>query len=941
MLATTRRNINKHITLQNALRTLTPRASSTPFTRLNISSFHTASSLLQRQKLTVTELDAKWAETWRKKPSRLERPPAPADKTKTPEQEKYYALSMFPYPSGMLHIGHLRVYTISDVLARYRRMNGYNVIHAMGWDAFGLPAENAAIERGIDPETWTLSNIDKMKEQMNIMFADFDWEREIVTCSPEYYKHTQKLFLMLHKAGLAYRKEAIVNWDPIEKTVLANEQVDDEGRSWRSGAIVEKKSLEQWFLAITKYAPDLLDDLKLLKDWPGRVKTMQRNWIGKSQGATINFPLSGSDPIVAFTTRPDTLYAVQYVALSLNHPMTKSLAQTDKDLTSFLERVASLPEDTKEGYKLKEIFAANPLDPLQFNIPIFVAPYVLDNYGHGSVMGCPGHDTRDYDFWKQNMPGAGVVETVTPPESYTPDPNAPPIYTGKDGKLNDTAGPYSGMDAREGGKKIIKDLESTNLVKFDVQWRIRDWLISRQRFWGAPIPIVHCDSCGTVPVPDEELPVLLPKGLNGPLSTSPEFVHTHCPSCGGEAKRDTDTMDTFMDSSWYFFRYTDPHNPNEIFDSKKASDLMPVDIYIGGIEHAILHLLYSRFISKFLAKNGNWSGGDLNGEPIRRLVTQGMVHGKTTVCPDTGKFLKPDEIDYVNGNLKKPIVKATQKPALTSYEKMSKSKYNGADPGECIKKHGADATRAHILFQAPVSDILGWDESQISGAKRWLSKVTSYTTHVADTISEAAKSSPNPSEYLANLQAQSTRIEFDKLSKSDKKLFIETQKLVKSVTDSFHDSLSLNTVISDYMKLTNAIIDTFGTDYKKASLPFVLYNLERLLKVMAPVTPVTAEDNWEYLQQALTQTTENTPSVFAQAWPQAEAIPGANLGWFQIIINGERRFVLKAPRNLAGKEKAIMELVRNSEEAKEWLDGKEIKSSSLLPKGFAISIVVE
>ncbi|VVT46691.1 uncharacterized protein SAPINGB_P001339 [Magnusiomyces paraingens] len=940
MLATAYRSIDRKIRTQSALVTVASFPSKLLKPQLNANTFHSASSLFHREKLSTTELDEKWSNIWKKSPSRLEIPHLIDSKTGKPlDREKYYALSMFPYPSGMLHIGHLRVYTISDVLARYRRMNGYNVIHAMGWDAFGLPAENAAIERGIDPETWTLSNIQKMKDQMNIMFADFDWEREIVTCSPDYYKHTQQLFLKLYKAGLAYRKEAVVNWDPIEKTVLANEQVDDEGRSWRSGAIVEKKYLEQWFLGITKYAPELLEDLSILKDWPERVKTMQKNWIGKSQGATIIFPLSTNESLTAFTTRPDTLYAVQYVALSLNHPIVKSIAQTDQDLADFLERAADLPEDTKEGYRLKNVYAANPLNSSKHNLPVFVAPYVLDNYGHGSVMGCPGHDTRDYEFWKQNMPSVSVVETVVPPSNYVPDANSPPIYTGKDGKLNEVSGPYSGMDAREGGKKIIQDLESTNLAKFDVQWRLRDWLISRQRFWGAPIPIIHCDSCGTVPVPDDELPVLLPRGLNGPLNTSPEFVHTHCPSCGGKAKRDTDTMDTFMDSSWYFFRYTDPHNTNEIFDYKKASELMPVDIYVGGIEHAILHLLYSRFISKFLAKNGNWSGGDLNGEPIKRLVTQGMVHGKTTVCPETGKFLRPHEIDYENDDPNKPLVKASQKPALVSYEKMSKSKYNGADPGECIKTHGADATRAHILFQAPVSDVLNWDESQIVGVKRWLSKVSSFTTSLADAITESANKTQNVSEFLATIKGQAYDVKFDKLSKAEQKMWIEIQKLIKSITDSFHDSLSLNTVISDYMKLTNAIQNTFGTGpFDNRSLPVALYALEKLLKVMAPVTPVNASDNWQYLQKALNPELKSS-SIFAEAWPQLEAIPGADLGRFSIIINGKRRFVINASKSLAGKEKELMDLVYNSPESKEWLEDKNITKISVSPKGFAVTIV--
>lgn len=924
----------------------------------NKSFIHTSLALEARAKLDQTELDSKWSDIWKTRPARLEKPP----KTSLPEVDvsnpKFYSLSMFPYPSGVLHIGHLRVYTISDVIARYRRMRGYDVIHPMGWDAFGLPAENAAVERGIDPEVWTLGNIQKMKEQMNQMFADFDWEREIVTCSPEYYKHTQKLFLMMYEAGMAYRKEAIVNWDPIEKTVLANEQVDSDGRSWRSGAIVEKKMLEQWFLKITELAPELLGDLKLLDKWPTKVKTMQKNWIGKSNGAKVTFLLQGSTDIsqelVTFTTRPDTLYGIQYVAISLNHPLTRSLSASNPDLAAFLKEAESLPDDTKKGYKLPEIFVANPLTPNKFDIPVFVAPYVLDSYGHGAVMGCPGHDNRDFLFLKENLPNLKAVSVIDAPEDGEVNENG--IYVGKEGTLNSNCGPYAGLSSSEGGKKIIKEFTNTGLVQHDTQWKIRDWLISRQRFWGAPIPIIHCDNCGTVPVPDSELPVILPKGLNGPLSTDPEFVKTKCPSCGGEhARRDTDTMDTFMDSSWYMFRYTDAQNPNQIFDPEKASKLMPVDMYIGGIEHAILHLLYTRFISKFLAKNGNWSGGHLNGEPITHLVTQGMVHGKTMVCPDTGKFLKPDEFDLVPNEkgVIEPIVKETGKIADVSYEKMSKSKYNGASPEECIAKHGADATRAHILFQAPVTDVLNWDEAQIVGVERWLAKVSNFTTAVADKIEEESLAKGSIEEAKKHVQAilkQSNTLEYNKLSKPEQKLWEMTQKTIKIVTASFHESLSLNTVISDYMKFGNALVGCEKDGFKTISLPVALYSLQEMLRIMAPVTPANAEDNWEYLQRSLLLQNHNAasdangippaPSVFAEAWPLASPVPGSDNARFSIVIDGKRRFTLNLLKSLAGKKEELLKTVLETNDGKKWLEGKKLKSV-VAPKGFAITIETE
>lgn len=879
----------------------------------------TTTSLAQLKALNPQELDDKWLKIWREQPARLAKAPTKED------VDSYFALSMIPYPSGNLHIGHLRVYTISDVLARYRRMNGFKVVHAMGWDAFGLPAENAAIERGIDAGIWTEANIVKMKAQMELMFADFDWEREFISCRPEYYKWTQKLFLMMKEKGLAYRKEALVNWDPVDRTVLANEQIDADGKSWRSGAIAEKKLLSQWFLGITQFAEPLLNDLKILDQWPDRVKTMQKNWIGKSEGAKVVFPVGSghvTDSLTTFTTRPDTLFGLQYMAIALNHPLTLEFAKKYPELQAFIDSAKDLPEDTKAGFQLPQFYIANPLTPDVFDVPVFVAPYVVGDYGHGTVMGCPGHDTRDFGFWTENMPDIPVKSVIKPPADFEDDG----IYTGKSGSLNENCGPFVGLSSADGGRKIVEHLKTTGYGDFDVQWRLRDWLISRQRFWGAPIPIIHCDDCGPVSVPDEDLPVLLPQGLNAPLASSEEYVNTTCPSCGGHAKRDTDTMDTFMDSSWYFFRYADPKNEKEMFSYDAASNLLPVDIYIGGIEHAILHLLYARFISKFLHSNGNWSGGSLHGEPVNRLVTQGMVHGKTLNDPDTGKFLKPEEVDKSNPD--KPLVKATQKEALITYEKMSKSKFNGADPEECIQRHGADATRAHILFQAPVMDVLNWDENKITGTKRWLTKVKTLAGSISDRLEVVEKEGK-----LDSVLNAAKNIDIAQLQGEERKTWVEVQKFVKSITDSFHDDLSLNTVISDYMKMTNVI-----TNAKKISLPLTLYSFERLLKVMAPVVPATAEECWELLHPALKG--GNWTSIFKEDWPQVEPIP-AELGRFSIIINGKRRFVLGADKTLVGQEHALRDLIMAAPEAQEWLSEKKITSFVVPPKGFAITITTE
>ncbi|CAN6633337.1 leucine--tRNA ligase, mitochondrial [Trichomonascus vanleenenianus] len=834
------------------------------------------------------ELDRKWITRWKET--------GPPRKQET-NGKKYYALSMFPYPSGNLHIGHLRVYTISDVLARYRRMSGYDVIHPMGWDAFGLPAENAAVERGIDPAVWTRDNIAKMKEQMNQMFADFDWEREVVSCSPDYYRWTQKLFIMMYEAGLAYRKEAKVNWDPVEQTVLANEQVDEHGRSWRSGAIVEQKMLNQWFLGITKYAPELVKDLELLNDWPQKVKTMQKNWIGQSSGANVEFEFENGDSVTTFTTRPDTLHSVQFVALALDHPLVEQMAETNSELQDFIlsHKAVSIDEDTKAGFQLPGVYLSNPLNAGKFDIPVFAAHYVISDYGHGAVMGCPGHDQRDFEFWKQNMPGAAIKYSVIAEDSVSEE-----LYTGKEGHLSDICGEFKGMEAKQAGMKIAEKLKEIKKGGPATQIKLRDWLVSRQRFWGAPIPMVHCDNCGIVPVPDSQLPVLLPEELNKPLAQSEEFLSTECPSCHGKARRDSDTMDTFVDSSWYFFRYIDPKNTEMIFDLKKGSELMPVDIYIGGVEHAILHLLYSRFVSKFLHKNGQWNGGELNGEPIRRLVTQGMVHGKTYTDPESGRFLKPHEVDLTNPQ--EPVITATGAKPNVSYEKMSKSKFNGADPGLCIESHGADATRAHILFQAPVTDVVNWDEKKIVGIERWLDRVESLTDRVTARLAGGVATKP---------------VDFSTLRGQEEKLWAEVQDKVKSVTAALHDNLSMNTLISDYMKLTRTALNALD---EECSLDLQVATVENLVKMIAPVVPATAEECWEKLLAAQGKTWS---SVFLEDWPSAQKREQASSTVaYQVMINGKRRLQVEMHRGCTNDE--LLAAVKQN--GGKWLEGKEIKN---------------
>ncbi|GAV47506.1 hypothetical protein ZYGR_0H03500 [Zygosaccharomyces rouxii] len=802
-------------------------------------------------------------------------------------KKNIYILSQFPYPSGALHMGHLRVYVISDSLNRFYKQNGYKVIHPMGWDAFGLPAENAAIDRGIDPSVWTKDNISKMKMQMNDMLANFDWDREIATCDPEYYKFTQLIFLKLFEHGLAYRKEAEINWDPVDKTVLANEQVDSNGCSWRSGAVVEKRLLSQWFLGITKFAPELNHDLKYLKDWPSKVKSMQRNWIGESHGSEVVFKVNyeNSEEIAVFTTRAETIFSAQYLALATDHPLVKKYALQDESLQEFIKRAEKLPEDSKEGYLLYQIKAQNPITGS--DIPVYVAPYVFGGYGHGAVMGCPAHDERDYAFWCENQPETPVFPCVEPIDKNAGSLELP--FTAKDALMSELTGEFKGMSTEDARIKITEKLQKDKLGSQKIQYRLRDWLISRQRYWGAPIPIIHCDHCGTVPVPEKDLPVLLPnvtglKSRGNPLSQISEFVNVDCPSCGQPAKRETDTMDTFMDSSWYYFRYLDSKNSQLPFNYEAASKNVPVDLYIGGVEHAILHLLYSRFIAKFLGSIGMWDGSSHKCEPFGRLITQGMVQGETYVNPDNGKFMKPDELETNPG--KKIVIKATGKQPKVSYEKMSKSKYNGVDPKDCINKYGPDAIRAHILFQAPVSDILNWDETKIVGIERWIQKILNISTTLA-----------GRNKYGENLKTPSN------LTDSEVKFHNEIQRLLQNLTDSFGKNVSLNTVISDYMKFTNAL----ETAIKKKLIndELALCNLKKLINVIYPVVPSISEEAREILNKGQSWHWES------YSWPEPEAQVESSTMNFQIIVNGKMKFMYNTRKDFLdiGSEKVITELL--------------------------------
>ncbi|KAJ3578663.1 hypothetical protein NPX13_g1905 [Xylaria arbuscula] len=903
--------------------------------------------------LSLQALDRKWRQKWRVS-RQLEQHRLASEPPAIPS-DHMYILSMFPYPSGKLHLGHLRVYTIADVVARYHKLRGRNVLLPMGWDAFGLPAENAAIERGIEPADWTRENVARMKEQMELMNGSFDWSREFATCDPEFYKHTQKLFLLLHQFGLVTRQHAVVNWDPVDKTVLANEQVDSEGRSWRSGAKVEQRPLEQWFLRITEFKEALLRDLdELAKDecWPERVLTMQRNWLGRTTGARYRFPLTtdgGSqltdlEDLEIYTTRPETIFGAQFMAISPNSKLARDLAKMDPKINDYLERVPYLSEDTMEGYRIPHIHAHNPVGRMGSDfvsqaepLPVFIAPYVRGDYETGAVMGVPAHDARDFAFWQQNSV-SGEVKFVVAPSPTESDTRMDGPYL-EAGYMTNLAGKYSGKPSDEVVKSIVEQIRSeTNLAELRTKWKLRDWLISRQRYWGTPIPIIHCESCGPQPVPDDQLPVELPKvdhhwisGRAGnPLELATDWVNTSCPKCHGPAKRDTDTMDTFVDSSWYYMRFTDPHNKDAPISEVAARTRLPVDIYIGGVEHAILHLLYARFFYKAIMgnlypknektsqHNEVESAQDTSHEPFKRLITQGMVHGKTYLDPDSGRFLKLDEVDLSNP-AEPRLVGSGERPVIT-YEKMSKSKHNGVDPTTFISKHGADATRAHILFQAPVAEVLNWDDDKIAGILRWLRRVYDHVHKLAATMQDDTVDSSMPFDGKAYFATKDENAHWE----DSIAVWRAVQKSITSVTAAYDKVYALNTVVSTLMSLTNSIMDNPGASQQVRFAATV-----ELVRLMAPIAPAFAEECWSVLKP-------NEGMLFDERTPAQWPVPDESLPLLKtdhttctVAVNGKKRCVVEIPptppemQNSAELETWITEQILQTPQAREKLSTPE------------------
>ncbi|MDD3656444.1 MAG: leucine--tRNA ligase [Atribacterota bacterium] len=783
--------------------------------------------------------------------------------------KKYYVLEMFPYPSGEPHMGHVKNYVIGDVVARYKRNRGFNILHPMGWDSFGLPAENAAIKHQIHPAIWTQENIKKMKNTLLSMGISYDWRRELSTCSPEYYKWTQWMFLQLYKNGLAYKKKAVVNWCPSCATVLANEQVVN-GKCERCGAEVTKKELSQWFFKITHYAQQLLDDMNLLEEWPERVLMMQKNWIGKSDGAQVKFSIMGTNQTFSvFTTRPDTLYGVTFFVLSPEHPIVDKLVKG----TEYEEKVRKFKEEffreniTEKNITLTEKrgcftgqYVINPLN--QDKVPIWLANYVLMEYGTGMVMGVPAHDQRDFEFArKYNLPVRVVIQ---PENSHLLDNSIQEAFDQEGIMIN--SGRFNGLPSHKGREMIIKYLEEKGFGKREINYRLRDWLISRQRYWGAPIPIVYCPKCGMIPVPEKDLPVYLPDDVDfkptglSPLLSSKQFLNTTCPQCGQDASRDTDTMDTFVCSSWYYLRFCSPHLDDRPFDENELHYWMPVDQYIGGVEHAILHLLYSRFFVKALYDMGYLKFK----EPFKRLFTQGMV------CKDGAA--------------------------------MSKSKGNVVTPGNIFNQYGVDSTRLMILFAGPPELDMDWSEKGIEGASRFLNRIWRIVHQYRKLFQE---------------EGLPKRIVENTVSKEFKKLERKTHQTIKKVTEDIEERFHFNTAISAIMELVNELygLKVKLTQINESEKAILKATIEITIKLLGPIVPHFCEELWHEIG--------NERSIYFESWPQfnSQLIKEEQI-LIIIQINGKLRDKIKVPTDSSDEmiRKTVLELPK----IKKWIKGKNI-----------------
>lgn len=831
-----------------------------------------------------------------------------------PDKEKFYCLSMFPYPSGRLHMGHVRNYTIGDVIARYMRMLGKNVLQPMGWDAFGLPAENAAIANKVAPAAWTYSNIDYMRNQLKSLGLGYDWSRELATCSPDYYKWEQWFFLQLYKKGLVYRRLSVVNWDPVDNTVLANEQVID-GRGWRSGALVERKEIAQWFLKITAYADELLDDLDTLTEWPEQVKTMQRNWIGRSQGLEIEFPLAedASQKLKVFTTRPDTLMGVTYVAIAAEHPLAKQAAALRPELANFIHECAQTgtSEAVIETMEKKGIDTGiRVTHPITGElIPVWVANFVLMGYGTGAVMSVPAHDQRDWEFAKQyHLP----IKTVISIDGCEPDVSESAM-TDKGQLIH--SGTFDGLTFDDAFEAIAKALEIKELGKKTINYRLRDWGMSRQRYWGCPIPVIYCPDCGVVPVPEDQLPVRLPEdvipdGGASPLTQLESFTQCTCPKCGGEAKRETDTFDTFFESSWYYARYACPDNQEKMLD-ERADHWLPVDQYIGGIEHAILHLLYARFFHKLMRDEGLVK----TDEPFKRLLTQGMVIADTYYrMGDDGRkqWFNPSDVQLETDEKGKPlkaILKSDGLPVeIGGTEKMSKSKNNGVDPQALIDQYGADTARLFMMFAAPPEQSLEWSDAGVEGASRFLNRVWRLVQNHVE-------------------QGAVAELDISALSEDDKAVRRKVHETLAKVTDDWGRRQSFNTAIASCMELSNTLSRHNSESVQSRAV--LQEGLMILTMMLAPVAP--------HITEVMYQALGGSGLLATAAWPKVDelALKRDSIE-LMVQVNGKLRGKISVEPDATQDKVEAMALMDDG--VQKYTEGKAITKVIVVP-GRLVNIV--
>ncbi len=770
---------------------------------------------MSEERYNIKETEAKWRDVWLTQKS--------FEVTEDKSKPKSYVLAMLPYPSGRIHVGHVRNYSLSDVVARYKKAKGYNVLNPMGWDALGLPAENAAMERNVHPKDWTYDNIAQMKEQLLSMGLAIDWSREVATCDPSYYKHEQKMFIDFYKKGLAYRKESVVNWDPVEDTVLANEQVVD-GKGWRSGAPVERRKLYQWFFKITEFADDLLKEIENLDRWPDKVRLMQRNWIGKSTGAQFRFhSTTGEEEIEVYTTRPDTLFGASFVALAADHPLSEKLAGGKEGYAEFIKKCQATGTSEEAIEKAEKIGfdtghkVAHPFIEGK-ELPVYLANFILMDYGTGAIFGCPAHDERDYTFAKKY--GLDILQVVDAAGAELP-------YT-DDGTLINSEF-LNGLNKEDGIKAAIQKLEELGIGKGVTNFRLRDWGVSRQRYWGCPVPFIHCEDCGIVPVSDEQLPVELPYDINydapgNPLDRHPTWKHTTCPACNKKAVRETDTCDTFFESSWYFLRYLDPNNEDRGFADEKSNYWMPVDQYIGGVEHAVLHLLYSRFFTRALKT----CGYEVPEEPFAGLFTQGMVTHRTFQDAE-GNWLLPIDVEQQGDDWVKAADGSPVKAGAVT--KMSKSKKNVVDPQDIIDTYGADAARLFILSDSPPERDLEWTEGGIEGAWRFINKLHRTITDAIDIMPAAHTDRPeNFSDQAMEVRRQ-------------------THQAIAGVAEDI-EAFHMNKAVARIRELSNTLAAFKPKD--EADKWALREGYESLVVLFNPMMPHLAEELWRALGHSTT-----------------------------------------------------------------------------------------